>query len=224
MIWFGISIALASPTSEYQDSVDKLRAGEYQSAEVQLNSLLEEGVYDPMVCLALGNAHYRQQEWGAAYGSFRRGLMLEPRNADLRHNLAVVEEKLGLQPSSPALLSVKELMAVFSLCATLLLLGLIVGGQRRRMICVLSGTALLFTGVPTLTGLVEYDQAVAIRKIMVRSTIGKGVDLYSIPVGEQVTLGEKDGDYWNVEHSIHGKGWVLASAIVPLDPDRNKEE
>ena len=51
-----------------------------------------------------------------------------------------------------------------------------------------------------------------------RTIFEKGVELYSLNVGEQVTILERNKGYWLVEHPSHGTGWLSETTIVLCNP------
>ena len=54
-----------------------------------------------------------------------------------------------------------------------------------------------------------------------RSMIEQGVELYSLNVGEEVIILERDNGYWLVEHPNQGMGWLSDTALTLCNPYKN---
>ena len=67
-------------------------------------------------------------------------------------------------------------------------------------------------------------QGIVIQNTYARSMIEKGVELYSLRVGQQVTMLEKANGYWLVEHPEHGMGWISIEALVSWNPYQNQNK
>ena len=70
------------------------QAGDYQEAVALYESLLDEGYRSEGLYHNLGNSYYRLGRPAFAVLQYERGLLLAPRDPDLRHNLEVVRAGL----------------------------------------------------------------------------------------------------------------------------------
>jgi hypothetical protein len=70
-------------------------AGNYQQAAQIYQQLLDQGVKDSDLYYNLGSAYYMQGELGRAIVNFQRAAELNPRDADIRSNLALAQSRVG---------------------------------------------------------------------------------------------------------------------------------
>jgi len=89
--WWARGVRAQSPESAaaIQLANDLYQRGDYDSAEQLYQQQLDSGNVRSALYYNLGNAHYQQGELGAAIASYRRALLLNPRNADAQANLAL---------------------------------------------------------------------------------------------------------------------------------------
>ena len=84
-----------SPKSANLESIttaNKLfQAGNYVQAIGIYEQLIDQGLSDSTVYFNLGNAYYQQGDIGRAMLNYRRANQLDPRDADIKRNLEIVE-------------------------------------------------------------------------------------------------------------------------------------
>jgi len=210
---------VANPTTEYRQAIVELRSEKYQAAQLRLQQLIMVGNIDSTVYHALGNSFYRQEKWGEAYGAYLQGLSLSPRHEDLRYNLSVLVEQLQVTPPKLPLFSFYDGCALTSFWTSMMFGALLMRRWTgRRSLAIVCATIMVLSFAITADSWVQRNHGVIVHDGYVRSRIEKGVDLYSIDLGEHVTLLEKDNSHWLVEHSAFGKGWISTSMVVPLNP------
>ncbi|MBI3872089.1 MAG: tetratricopeptide repeat protein [candidate division Zixibacteria bacterium] len=78
------------PSRLFDESVSAYQRGLFDSAASGFLRLAQGGIDDPRVWYNLGNAHFKSGRIGSALVSYRRGLRLQPRDADLRANYRYV--------------------------------------------------------------------------------------------------------------------------------------
>ena len=208
----------------YGDAISALREGEYLTAEALLVDLLEQNVRNPDVFVALGNSYYRQGRLSEAYGAYVQGAFQNPRDSDLLYNIQIVSEELEAQPPSLHWLSFEESCVLTSSCISLLFIALLSNRLRwRSWVILLAIFGMLASLSLGLNLWQQQDDGIVVQKTFVRSMRDKGVDLYTLNVGEYVTLKERDNQYWLIEHRNKGTGWIAESTLVPLNPSKNGE-
>lgn len=74
------------PTAVFHDAVSAYQRGHFDSAAIGFTRLVQSGIDDPRVWYNLGNSHFKSGHIGAALVSYRRGMRLAPRDADLDAN------------------------------------------------------------------------------------------------------------------------------------------
>lgn len=187
--------------------------------------------YSPSRLLALGRAQMQAAEFGPAIVSFERGLVLAPRDADLRSELARAEQAAGTAPSAPTwatralhALSFREWTFAACIGALVFSLGTVAFVLASRLRA-LSGAILALGALVCALGLVG---VFSLRSELSRSfvLVPDGALLQSpfptasvvahVQAGTAVVVRERHGDYAYVE-SDHGVwGWIKRGEVAPL--------
>ncbi len=149
-------------------------AGHYEQASVIYQQLLDQGVEDATVYYNLGNVAMLQKDPGRALALYEQAAELSPRDADIRHNLALAREQSGdtaasargvlavVAQASRSLLTVNEL-AMLALGAWFLLGFLVLAyrhfqpGKRPAALRVagMAATALVVVSILTLVSRIQ---------------------------------------------------------------------
>jgi hypothetical protein len=91
-----IMLALAAraeaqdPTTVFNEGVSAYQRGHFDSAATAFTRIIQGGIDDSRVWYNLGNSHFKSGHIGAALISYRRGMRLTPRDADLVANYRYV--------------------------------------------------------------------------------------------------------------------------------------
>lgn len=187
--------------------------------------------YSPSRLLVLGRAQLQAGRLGPAIVSFERGLLLAPRDATLRSELARAERTAGVAPDAQPwteralhTLSLREW--TFAACAGALVFSLagiaFVLASRLRA---LSG-AILALGALTCAlgavGVVGLRHELARAFVLVpdgavlQSPIPSANVVAHVQAGEAVALHERHGDYVYVERDHGASGWIQRDQVEPL--------
>jgi hypothetical protein len=90
----GVATAFAqSPEELFSKGNDYYRAGKFPEAVREYQQIVDEGKVSAAVYFNLGNAYYRQGKIGQAILGYERALRLDPGDADVIHNLRLVNLK-----------------------------------------------------------------------------------------------------------------------------------
>jgi hypothetical protein len=85
------SVASAQdPAVLFDDAVSAYQRGHFDSAATGFTRIVQGGIDDPRVWYNLGNSHFKSGHIGAGLVSYRRGMRLAPRDADLVANYRYV--------------------------------------------------------------------------------------------------------------------------------------
>lgn len=79
---------------QFKQANEAYAAKKYEQAIQGYEAILAAGHHSAALYHNLGNSYYKNQQIGKAILNYERGLNLEPRNADLRYNLTVLEGEL----------------------------------------------------------------------------------------------------------------------------------
>ena len=77
-------IAASAFDETFDRATDAYHAGDYPSAVVSLEQLVDQGVVEAPVFFNLGNAYYRQGMLAPAIANYERALQVEPGMAEAR--------------------------------------------------------------------------------------------------------------------------------------------
>jgi tetratricopeptide (TPR) repeat protein len=77
------------------------QSGNYQAAITQYEAILTHSGYSAPVLFNLGNACYRNSQFGAAILNYERALILAPRDMEIAANLRLAREKAGVPAPAP---------------------------------------------------------------------------------------------------------------------------
>lgn len=124
-------------------------AGHFSEAITMYESQVTQGIRDSALFYNLGNAYFRQGELEAALLNYQRAAQLDPRDADIRHNLALAEEQAATMGRSPVELSTSPVIASLQMA-----------GQWNRQWLTLDELALLALAAWFLLGLLVFARRI----------------------------------------------------------------
>lgn len=213
--------------------------GDYSAARDGYLALIEQGYHSLPVYYNLGNACAQLGESGRAVLYYRRALLIAPRHADTRFNLAHVTAHLAYQPPVVvrgwgrmllewlwARVSVGELL-VAALCLywlTAIAAALWLHTRRRRVcavLVILSVCLMVAAGLAWGQWHAEYASGVAVITDDTRMLSGPGGNfetLAEIGQGAEVRVLQTQGRYHEIRTQAGGRGWVQADDVDHVSP------
>ncbi len=87
--------ALLCPAADLQSAEELYREGKFAAALGQYEDLLATYPNDPHVYYNIGNCYFKMGSTGLAIANYYRAFRLDPRDADIRHNLSLALENSG---------------------------------------------------------------------------------------------------------------------------------
>jgi tetratricopeptide (TPR) repeat protein len=96
------SILTAEPGAQFAKANQEYAAGDFKAATADYEELVRSGQDTPNVFYNLGNAYFRQRNFGHAILNYERTLTLDPRHPEAQANLRVARDEaraLELTPS-----------------------------------------------------------------------------------------------------------------------------
>ena len=93
---------MAQPAAQFAKANQEYAAGDFKAATADYEELVRSGQDTPNVFYNLGNAHFRQSNFGHAILNYERALALEPHHPEAQANLRVARDEaraLELIPS-----------------------------------------------------------------------------------------------------------------------------
>lgn len=232
--WLWVGLAWAGAQDSYEAGVSALRAGEHERAATHLIAALEEGGQSPAVYHALGNALYRETHRGHAMAAWRRGLRLQPSNADLIANVEHAQQQSQDRSETPMdevgpffwlrWMSARASGVVSSVLGTLGIVGVALHWRGRRALGLAIG-CLVFSAVFAVSVWhAEHSgrtAVVVVDAITAKSTpIDGGVTLFALHEGAEVRVVERGDNAMSLVGLSDGrKGWLPDSALQSTMPD-----
>ena len=226
---------LAQANAAYQ-------GGDYEQAVETYESLLAEGLESEALYYNLGNAYFRQGRLGRAVLNYERARLLDPADADIRHNLAIARGQLPERfEAVPEFFLLRWWRGAHQLAAatTWAVLGLALCwlGVAGLIVWLLAGTRetrkrgffaglvlLLLSGLPfaLAAGQAAYERDTGFAVVIdAEATLRSGADARSAPVealppGVKVRLLDVIGDWHKVRLANGEEGWLPAGAFVAV--------
>ena len=89
----GISIGAAQPAAQFAKANQEYAAGDFKAAMADYEELVRAGQDSPNLFYNLGNAYFRQKDFGRAILNYERALALEPRHPEAQANLRIARDE-----------------------------------------------------------------------------------------------------------------------------------
>ncbi len=92
--WLSIETLWANESSIYFKANELAKNAKYDEAIKEYQSLIAKGIYNGYIYYNLGYCFFRKGEIGKAIASYKKALLLLPRDGDLKANLADAQKKV----------------------------------------------------------------------------------------------------------------------------------
>jgi len=229
----------SAQAESFELGVEAYRRGAYAEADAHWQASLELPLAEvdrARVLYDLGNAAWRRGEFLIAVGWYTLGLELEPRDADLWHNLELARASAELEPADRGDLSatfdritssLRPAEARFLAAAGLALLALVLLGEALRGGHVwrrLAWTAFVLAGLVAIPWLrqafeTERDRLLVVRAPSVTLRSEPRLEreaIASLPAGTEVVRIDALPGWVRVRTPDGERGWLQADALFAL--------
>ena len=88
-----VSILAAEPSAQFAKANQEYAGGDFKAAIADYEELVRSGQDTPNVFYNLGNAYFRQNNFGRAILNYERALALEPHHPEAQANLRVARDE-----------------------------------------------------------------------------------------------------------------------------------
>lgn len=233
-------LAAASPPSEaYEKGNIAYAAGKFdQAARLYLKSH-KEGLVSEELFYNLGNAFFKQENYGDAALWYRRALILNPRMPEPRQNLRVLKNRVGLLDFEPKGIDLtlsyfhqSELISFFTSSIWIALLcfaaALFIRRLRAwRVLLITSSGLFICLAVLTFFAIKTYRKQITVDRravitaadaIAQTSPVPDSKTIIELPQGSEVRIVTDSGPWQYIDIPGKLRGWVKAEALVPLWP------
>lgn len=209
-----------SAFAQFDKANQEFSAGDFKSAVADYETLARNGEYSANLFYDLGNAYFRTQDFGRAILNYERAVALDRHQAEAQANLHVARDAARALQMPPAkiarIATVNEATIVAAICGWLFLFSLLFA--RRRGAIALS---ILSLSIFALAGFAAYrmDSAEVGRAIVVArdvtarvATADNASRVLALPVGSEIEIVSKRGDWIYATLPNDSRGWIPATA------------
>jgi hypothetical protein len=230
------TVSAQTPDDAFSRGNELYRAGKYQEAVKEYESIIKQGRFSAELYFNLGNAYYRDNQLARAILSYERAALLHPNDPDIEHNLKLAYLKtvdrieavpdmfliqwmhaVGalIPPETVRVIFVFSWVLLFgSLAAMYLVLlpGVLRAVRRLFFIaCVVVVLCVVMLGIQSFRDTAQDKAIIVAQTVTAKSSPdAKAVDAIVIHEGVKVKLTDSVGDWVKVT-LVDGKiGWILA--------------
>lgn len=222
------SISAAQPAGQFAKANQEYAAGDFKAAIADYEEVVRSGQDTPNLFYNLGNAYFRQKDFGRAILNYERALALEPRHPEAQANLRIARDEaraLELVPSRwerwLALANTNQyaVTAAVAFWVGLFALAIFIFNRRRPVAFVLSILALSIF-VFSLFAVYELSHEKDGRNLAVVTTDSVEARLatadtanrvLTLPAGSEIQILSRRGDWIYAALPNNLRGWMPAN-------------
>ncbi|CCK79709.1 BatD family protein [Desulfobacula toluolica] len=220
--------AMADPATTFMDAVKNYKAGHFQQAAMQFETVAKNHIKNPYLFYNVANSYLKANDIGRAVLWYERALVLAPNDPDLRFNLeyanSLVKDK---KESSVNIMDVlffwDKLISVKTLQITSVFLSFVFFAWAAVRVVqqqkVFSGTGVficsVFIIVTSITCVNFYKQSANLAAVIVADEVAvrsgvtdKSTKLFSLHAGTKVRVEEQRNGYVKIVFSKGMVGWI----------------
>lgn len=239
-----LSITLPALAGSGNATIDSANAAyarnDFEKAARLYEEVLASGQEASELYYNLGNAYYKLNKPGLSILNYERAKKLAPNDADIQHNLELVNQRITDKIDPVPQLFIEEwknsflnlfsatgwaVVCIALFIAFLFMLALFITGTRttiRQMgfwtglaFLVLTVTAFFMAHKQTIMARESMEAIITTSSVTVKgSPAEKGTKLFVIHEGTKVEIEEIDGDWVEVRIANGNVGWIPSSAIT----------
>lgn len=228
--------AMADSTTTFIDGIKNYKAGHFQQAAIQFETVAKSHIKNPYLFYNIANAYLKADDIGRAILWYERALVLAPNDPDLKFNLeyanSLVKDKKEASVTVmdvlffwDALIPVKTLQITAVFFSFVFFAWAAVRVVRQQK--VFSGTGIficsLFVLVTVITCVNYYKQSASLAAVIVEDEVAvrSGVadtstKLFSLHAGTKVSVEEQRDGYLKIVFSKGMVGWVKAKEALVI--------
>lgn len=233
---FHLAVA-QTPLDAFNKGNEFYRAGQFEQAVKEYESVVRQGYGSAPLYFNLGNAYYRQAKIAPAILAYERAAHLDPNDPDIEHNLQLANfravDRIESLPELFLVQWLREIVAFLPLVTTtklFLVSWILFFGTLAVMYIVRQETALRFArGVLIIAGILlapvsalfatqlvqirSHDDAILMDKIITAKTSPDehSVDAFVVHEGLKVKLGDTVSDWVKITLADGKLGWIRQS-------------
>lgn len=214
----------------FQEGNRAFSTGKFKDAVANYESLVKSGAWSSNLFYNLGNAYYRDHDFGRAILNYERALRIDPRHPEAQANLQLAREETRALEFAPSLveryfgaLNISGLIVAAAGCFWLGIILLVAKPQGTSLgvafICLIlsgiCGFALysLQNGIRGRSGAVTLEENTQARIAIADSARS----ILALPAGSEILILEPRGDWIYAELPNSNRGWIPAKAAEKID-------
>ena len=224
----GVMIGATQPASQFAKANQEYTAGDFKAAIADYEEVVRAGQDAPNLFYNLGNAYFRQRNFGRAILNYERALALDPRHPEAQANLRIARDEaraLELIPGraerwfSFATLNQYALTAAIAFWIGVFALVVFIFSRRRSVLALsilsLSILAIAFTAVYQLASGKNGEQLAVViadnteARLATADTAGR---VLTLPAGSEVQILSRRGDWIYAVLPNDLRGWMPANS------------
>lgn len=217
----------ASPAPAFDEANASYASGNYHAAIAQYQAILAHDGFSAPVLFNLGNACYRDGQYGNAILNFERAQVLAPRDAEIAANLRLARQKADV--SAPALNEIEAAcrflspntlawigsIALTAICVAIGLGRLVPQLPYIKVVGAVAAVTLLAVAATLAIRWPQFDRAIVIAanapaRIAPAST---AADSFTLKAGEPIRIMRSYGRFLLARTSDGKSGWVSAEQV-----------
>lgn len=226
----GATILSAQPTAQFTKANQEFAAGDFKAAIGDYEELVRAGQDAPNLFYNLGNAYFRQKDFGRAVLNYERTLALDPRHPEAQANLRIARAESRALELVPDRLQTWLAFMNANQCAIAAVVAFWVGGfalaiflfSRRRAAIALSvlSIAVLAFAVFAVYQLDRGKRGLAVvmtenaeARIATADTANR---VLTLPAGSEIQIMSRRGDWIYAALPNNLRGWMPANSAEPV--------
>lgn len=225
-----------TPDDAFNRGNELYRAGKYQEAAIEYESIIKQGRFSAELYFNLGNAYYRDKQLAKSILSYERAAQMNPNDPDIEHNLklaylktvdrieAVPDMFLIQWMHTVGSLMVPETVRIFFIFSWVLLFGSLatmylvqhqITLRAARIIFFISFASvalwMMMLGIQSFRDTAKDKAIIIVQTVTAKSSPDvKAVDAFVIHEGVKVKLTDAVGDWVKVTLADGKIGWIPA--------------
>lgn len=229
-----LAAAAVSPAQLFVEGIAAYKKGDYDTAVVRFQTLVDEGRSSGELYYNLGNAYFKADQLGHAIWWYERAMRLMPADPDLKFNLNHARSRIKDQPETAAQPlarvlffwryrlpgdQIQWLALGFNLAfwATLMVRRLMGRRPYRSWLLLLALPTLLFTATAAYNRYeASYRQEAIVLPPQISVRAGRtpgATELFILHAGTKVGVQTRQGDHLRIRFGREKIGWVAATEL-----------
>ena len=218
------TLTVSSAFAQFEKANDEFAKGDFKAGITDYEALVQRGEYSANLFYDLGNAYFRDHDFGRAILNYERALALERHHAEAQANLHVARDAARALPMPEekllrfATVNQWTIAAAIAAWVFLFSLGHFVIARRSRGVIALSILSLSIFACAAYaaykTNSAQAAKAIVVAKDVTArvATADNANRVLALPIGSEIEVVSKRGDWIYAALPNNARGWIPATA------------